>query len=102
MFALQAKEGRCMRSKQPGSVSTLPSHQEGTVVAAEGIDKSGKGVLQITFMDLSKTDPRALESQRDAASTSLRIPVDVVEMMGFSRAEEDEVGLFMRVCAHKE
>ena len=91
-----------MTSKQPRSVCALIlSTRRDLIVAAEGIDKSGKGVLRIAFVPLSETGPRALDNQKDAASTSLRIPVDAVEMMGFSRAEDDKVGLPMKVCTQR-
>ena len=53
----------------------------------------------MTFVSLSETGPRALDSQEDAALTTLRIPVDAVEMTGFSCADNDRVGLSMKVCA---
>ena len=67
-------------------------YQEGIVVAAEGIDKSGKGVLRMTLVPLmTKTGPRELDSQEDGTSTSLRIPVDALEMTGFDYADNDKV-----------
>ena len=63
------------------------------MVAAEGIDKSGKGVLRMSFMPLSESGTIRLDSQMDAASSSLRIPVDALEIRGFGRSNNDMVGL---------
>ena len=55
----------------------------------------------MTFAPLSETGPRALDSQENAALRSRRIPVDAVEMTGFSRADNDRVGLLMKACAQR-
>ena len=83
---------------------SLPT-QEGTVVAAEGIDKFGKGVLRMSFIPLSETGTIRVDSQADVASTSLRIPVDALEMTGFGRSNNDKVGLLLTMdgaSAHRQ
>ena len=92
---MHCKPQRVVQIKVAGVCLRIALDQEGTIVAAEGIDKCGKGVLQMTFVSLSETGPIALDSQEDAALTPLRIPVDAVEMAGFSRADNDRVGLLM-------
>ena len=98
---MHCKPYRVVQITVAGVCLCVALDQEGTIVAAEGIDKCGKGVLQMTFVFLSETGPRALDSQEDAALTPLRIPVDAVEMTGFSRADNDMVGLLMKACAQR-
>ena len=92
----QFKTGTCQRNGCVWGVLLCSlATQEGTVVAAEGIDKFGKGVLRMSFMPLSETGTIRVNSQADAASTSLRIPVDALEMTGFGRSNNDKVGLLL-------
>ena len=78
----------------------LLDDQEGVVVGAEGIDKSGQGVLRISLGLCSSAGTIGWESDNDAASASFRAPVDALEMAGFSYRAQDTVVLLMnKGCA---
>ena len=75
-------------------------NQEGVVMSAEGIDKSGQGVLRISLAPFSSAGTIGLESNNDAAPASFRAPVDALEMAGFSHRGKDTVVLLMnKACA---
>ena len=78
----------------------LLDDQEGVVVGAEGIDKSGQGVLRISLGLYNSAGTTGLESDSDAALASFRAPVDALEMAGFSYRAQDTVVLLMnKRCA---
>ena len=56
------------------------SNQDGIVVAAEGVDKSGKGVLRVCF----DADVLSLTE----AERTLRVPVCALGVMSFRRSDE--------------
>ena len=65
--------------------------QEDTVVAAEGIDKLGKGVLLVSFTPVTNTALDGLGLQEDASMESdiqRRIPVDALEVVGIRCSDE--------------
>ena len=53
-------------------------------MAAEGIDISGKGVLQVGFDCVGNCD----DVSSAATETTLRVPVGALEVMGFGHSEE--------------
>ena len=55
-------------------------NQDGVIVAAEGVDKSGKGVLRVRF------DADALSLKE--AERILRVPVCALGVMSFTRSDE--------------
>ena len=69
----------------------LLDDQEVVVVGAEGIDKSGQGVLRISLRLSSSAGTIKLDIDKDAASASFRAPVDALEMAGFSYWAKDTV-----------
>ena len=71
--------------------------QEVVVIGAEGIDKSGQGVLRMSLTPFSSAGTVGLESDNGAASASLRAPVDALEMAGFSHLSKDTVVLLMNI-----
>ena len=78
----------------------LLDDQEVVVVGAEGIDKSGQGVLRISLGLSSSAGTIGLESAMDVASASFRAPVDALEMAGFSHRAKDSVVLLMNKDVH--
>ena len=71
------------------------SDQDGIVIGAEGIDKSGQGVVRISFAPISSTATVESNNDSEAASTSLRAPLSALEMAGFSYWGRDKVVLQM-------
>ena len=65
--------------------------QDGIVIGAEGIDKSGQGVVRISFAPISSTATVQSNNDSEAASTSLRAPLSALEMAGFSYWGRDKV-----------
>ena len=60
--------------------------QEAVVVAAEGIDKFGKGVLQVS-MDFATTTA-SCEKDSMTGDRTFRAPIDALEAVGFGHAAE--------------
>ena len=66
--------------------------QEAVVVAAEGIDEFGKGVLQVS-MDIATTTVYC-DNDPLAGERTFRAPVDALEVVGFGHADKVRCGRF--------
>ena len=64
--------------------------QEAVVVAAEGVNELGRGILQVS-LDIA-TSTASCEKDLIAGARTFRAPIDALEVVGFGHADKVSCG----------